>query len=64
MKTEFRRDLAQLPFEEKVHKIGELIRLSRELKAQRIREDARTYSQSGWNLAAALGELPPKNSKK
>jgi hypothetical protein len=37
MKTELRRDLAQLPFEEKIRKVAELIRLSRKLKRQRLR---------------------------
>jgi hypothetical protein len=32
MKPEFRRELAQLPFEEKIRKAGELIRLSRKIK--------------------------------
>jgi len=33
MKTEFRRALAQQPFEEKIRKVGELISLSRKVKA-------------------------------
>jgi hypothetical protein len=64
MKSEMRHELALQSFEEKIRKVGELIRLSRKLKAQRIREDARTYWQSGWSLAAKPGELPSKNSKK
>jgi hypothetical protein len=32
MKPEFRRELAQLPFEEKIRKAGELIRFSRKFK--------------------------------
>jgi hypothetical protein len=40
MKPEMRHKLAQLPFEEKLRKVGELIRLSRKIKAQRVREDA------------------------
>ena len=32
MKSEFRRELAQQSFEEKTRKVGELIRLSREIK--------------------------------
>jgi hypothetical protein len=32
MKPEFRRELAQLPFEEKIRKAGELIRFSRKIK--------------------------------
>jgi len=48
MKPEMRRKLAQLPFEEKVRKVGELIRLSHKVKARRVREDARIYSQSAF----------------
>ena len=33
MKSEFRRDLAQQPFEEKIRKVGELIALSHEVKS-------------------------------
>jgi hypothetical protein len=42
MKPEMRQKLAQLPFEEKIRKVGELIRLSRKVKARRVREDAPT----------------------
>jgi hypothetical protein len=35
MKTEMRQKLAQLPFEEKIRKVGELIRLARDVKAQK-----------------------------
>ena len=42
MKPEMRRKLAQLPFEEKIRMVGELIRLSRKIKAQRVRENAST----------------------
>ena len=48
MKTEMRRALAQLPFEEKIRKVGELIRLSRKIKTRRVREDAHGYPQSGF----------------
>jgi hypothetical protein len=34
MKSEFREKLAQLSFEEKIRKVGELIRLSRKVKRQ------------------------------
>jgi hypothetical protein len=37
MKSEFRRELAQQSFEDKIRKVGELIRLSRDLKYQRRR---------------------------
>jgi len=56
MKPEMRDFLARQPFEEKIRKIGELIRLSRKVKAQRVRENAQNYPQSM--------ELPPENSHK
>jgi hypothetical protein len=37
MKPEMRYKLAQLPFEEKIRKVGELIRLARNVKHQRLR---------------------------
>jgi hypothetical protein len=37
MRPEFRRQLAQQSFEEKIRKVGELIRLSRNVKHQRLR---------------------------
>ena len=37
MKSEFRRELAQQSFEDKIRKVGELIRLSRYLKYPRLR---------------------------
>ena len=46
MKRETRRELAQLRFEEKIRKVAEMIRLSRQVKAQRVREEAQKYPQS------------------
>ena len=37
MKYEFRRELAKQSFEEKIRKVGELIRLARSVKRQRLR---------------------------
>ncbi|PYI99629.1 MAG: hypothetical protein DME98_00065 [Verrucomicrobia bacterium] len=37
MKSEFRRELARQSFEEKIRKVGELIRLSGKMKRQRLR---------------------------
>ena len=37
MKPEIRQALAQLPFEEKVRKVGELLQLARNVKHQRPR---------------------------
>jgi hypothetical protein len=41
MKTEMRRELAQLSFEEKIRKVGELIRLSRKVKREQLRGSSR-----------------------
>jgi hypothetical protein len=38
MNTVMRRELARQPFEQKIRKVAELIRLSRKLKAERVRE--------------------------
>ena len=56
MKREMRDKLAKLPFEEKIRKVGELIRLSRNVQAQRFREDAQRYPQS-------IGAISSKDSK-
>jgi hypothetical protein len=37
MKSEMRRSLANQRFEEKIRKVGELIRLSRKMKGQSLR---------------------------
>lgn len=39
MNNAMRRVLAQQPFEQKIRKVAELIRLSRKLKADRVREN-------------------------
>ncbi len=39
MKTEMRRALAQESFEEKIRKVGKLIRLSAAVKAPRVRDE-------------------------
>jgi hypothetical protein len=45
MKPEFRQALVQLPFEEKIRKVGELIKLSREVKGQTNQQDAQIEAQ-------------------
>ncbi len=45
MKPEIRQALAQLPFEEKIRKVSELIQLSRKVKGQTIRQDAQIEAQ-------------------
>ena len=69
MKTDMRRNLARQPFEEKIRKVGQLIKLSADVKAQRVREDTQIYRRSGYSLPAVAEtspsvELPPKDSKK
>jgi hypothetical protein len=46
MKPEFREQLAQQSFEEKIRKVGELIQLSRKVKGQTIRQDSQIEAQS------------------
>lgn len=55
MKPEMRRQLAQLPYEEKIRKVGELIRLSQKVKkaASNTSEDAELLGR----LDAAAEEL-------
>ena len=47
MKPEMRHDLAQLPFEEKIRKVGELIRLR-----QKIKTDVSNVSEEAVLLAS------------
>jgi hypothetical protein len=56
MTLAMRRKLAREPFEEKIRKVGELIQLSRKIKAQRVRETAEDYLQSDRSLSAAAGD--------
>ena len=41
-----RLQLARQPFEEKIRKVGELVRLSRKIKTPRVREDTSDYPGS------------------
>ena len=54
MKSEFRRELAQLPFEEKVRKVGELIRLSREVKGNGANGSAEDEAFNGAELSESV----------
>ena len=54
MKPEFREKLAQLPFEEKIRKVGELIRLSQNVKTQRTADRSASYSQPGLGNSQSL----------
>ena len=52
MKSEFRRELAQQPFEEKIRKVGELISLSHKVK----QDDSSDLDEDTAFNGAALSE--------
>ena len=68
MKPELRRKFAQLSFEEKIRKVGELIQLSRKMKDGRVAEHpenagpARTYPGTERGLPAADRSAKTPNS--
>jgi len=57
MKSEMRQQLAQLPFEEKIRKVAELIRLRRKIKAEVSEEAAllASFDKAAAELDAAKG---------
>jgi hypothetical protein len=48
MNTVMRRELARQPFEQKIRKVAELIRLSRKLRAERVREEPSNSRKSAF----------------
>ena len=54
MKSEFRRDFAQQPFEEKIHKVGELISLSRTVKADASNDSEENTAFNGAELSESV----------
>ena len=54
MKSEFRRDLAQQPFEEKIHKVGELISLSRKVRADASSDSEENTAFNGAELSESV----------
>ncbi len=54
MKSEFRRDLAQQPFEEKIHKVGEMISLSRKVKADASNDSQENAAFNGAELSESV----------
>ena len=54
MKSEFRRDLAQQTFEEKIHKVGELISLSRKVKADASNDSDENVGFNGAELSESV----------
>ena len=51
MKSEMRRELAQQSFEEKIRKVGELISLSRKVKADSAKESDENAGFNGAELS-------------
>jgi hypothetical protein len=48
MKPAMRRQLAGQPFEEKIRKVGQLIKLSAKVKSSRVREDPQVCPRAGF----------------
>jgi len=54
MKSEFREKLAQQPFEEKIQKVGELISLSRKVKADASLDSDENTGFNGAELSESV----------
>jgi hypothetical protein len=54
MKPEFREKLAQQPFEEKIQKVGELISLSRKVKADASLDSDENTGFNGAELSESV----------
>jgi hypothetical protein len=54
MKFEMRRELAQESFEEKIRKVGELIRLSRNVKTSAANDSDENTAFNGAELSASV----------
>jgi hypothetical protein len=54
MKSEMRRELAQQSFEEKIRKVGELISLSRKVKADSAKESDENIGFNGAELSESV----------
>ncbi|MGH7982916.1 MAG: hypothetical protein ACREFF_07185 [Candidatus Udaeobacter sp.] len=54
MKSEFRRELAQQSFEEKIRKVGELISLSHEVKADASNNSEENAGFNGAELSESV----------
>ena len=54
MKSEFRRNLALQPFEEKIRKVGELISLSRKVKADASNDSEENAAFNGAELSESV----------
>jgi hypothetical protein len=54
MKSEFRHKLAEHPFEHKIHKVGELISLSRKIKADGSNDSDENAAFNGAELSESV----------
>ena len=54
MKSEMRRELAQESFEEKIHKVGELIRLSRNVTSASSNDSDENSKFNGAELSESV----------
>ncbi len=54
MKSEMRRELAQESFEEKIHKVGELIRLSGNVKSASSNDSDENTAFNGAELSESV----------
>jgi hypothetical protein len=59
MKTDMRRELARQPFQQKIRKVGQLIKLSATVKSSRVREGAQ-ISPPRRLLTRSKGECESK----
>jgi hypothetical protein len=56
MKSEFRHELAERPFEEKIRKVGELVSLSRKLKSDASDNSEENTAFNGAELSESVLE--------
>jgi hypothetical protein len=64
MKTKMRRQLAQQPFEEKIRKVGQLIKLSATMKSSRVREEAHMTQHPSQTRAHIAGASVENTSRR
>jgi hypothetical protein len=54
MKSEFRQELAELPFEHKIEKVGQLISLSRKVKSEDVSNSDENSAFNGAELSESV----------
>ncbi|MEY2576815.1 MAG: hypothetical protein QOF80_2302 [Verrucomicrobiota bacterium] len=60
MNADMRRELARQPFEEKIRKVGQLIKLSATMKSSRVREEAQMAQHPSRTPDPSEGECRSK----